>query len=47
MQGYNKNKNSLKNKRYLTVVDYSKPVSKNRLYVINMDTLTVENCIQT
>ena len=47
MQWYNKEKNSLKNKKYLTVVDYSRPVSQNRLYVINMDTLTVENCVPT
>lgn len=47
IQWYNKNKSSLKNKKYLTVIDYSKPVSQKRLYVINMDTLTVENCVTT
>lgn len=47
MQWYNKKKNSLWNKKYLTVVDYSKPVSQQRLYVINMESLTVENCVRT
>ena len=47
IQWYNKEKNKLKNKKYLTVVDYSKPVSQKRLFVINMETLTVENCVQT
>ncbi len=47
MQWYNKQKNNLRNKDYLTVIDYSKPVSQNRLYVINMKTLTVENCVPT
>lgn len=47
IQWYNKEKGSLWNTKYLTVVDYSKPVSQNRLYVINMDTLTVENCVRT
>lgn len=47
MQWYNKEKKSLWNSKYLTVVDYSKPVSENRLYVINMQTKTVENCVPT
>ena len=47
MQWYNQEKDSLWNTKYLTIVDYSKPVSQNRLYVINMDTLTVEHCIPT
>lgn len=47
MQWYNKQKNNIRNKKYLTVIDYSKPVGKNRLYVINMETLTVENCVPT
>ena len=47
MQWYNKEKRKLWNSKYLTVVDYSKPVSKNRLYIINMQTLTVENCVPT
>ena len=47
IQWYNKEKNKLKNKKYLTVVDYSKSVNQNRLYVINMQTLTIENCVPT
>ena len=47
MQWYNKQKDKIRNSKYLTVIDYSKPVSKNRLYVINMQTLTVENCVPT
>jgi len=47
MQWYNKLKNSIWNRDHLTVIDYSKPPSKNRLYVINMKTLTVENCVKT
>lgn len=47
MQWYNKVKDELWNTKYLTVVDYSKPISQNRLFVINMDTLTVENCVPT
>ena len=47
MQWYNKQKNNIRNKKYLTVVDYSKPVGQKRLYVINMETLTVENCVKT
>lgn len=47
MQWYNKQKGKIGNSKYLTVIDYSKPVNQNRLYVINMQTLTVENCVQT
>lgn len=47
MQWYNKQKDKIGNSKYLTVIDYSKPVSQNRLYVINMQTLTVENCVPT
>ncbi len=47
MQWYNKQKNNIRNSKYLTVVDYSKSVNENRLYVINMETLTVENCVPT
>ena len=47
MQWYNKQKNNIRNSKYLTVVDYSKSVNENRLYVINMQTLTVENCVPT
>lgn len=47
MQWYNKQKNSIWNKKYLTVIDYSKPPYKNRFYLMNMDTLTVENCVPT
>ena len=47
MQWYNKEKGKLWNSKYLTVVDYSKPVNQRRLYVINMETLTVENCVKT
>ena len=47
MQWYNKQKNIIWNSKYLTVVDYSRPVNQNRLYVLNMQTLTVENCVPT
>lgn len=47
MQWYNKQKDKIWNAKYLTVVDYSKPVSQNRLYVMNMQTLMVENCVPT
>jgi hypothetical protein len=47
IQWYNKEKWKLWNSRYLTVIDYSKSVKQNRLYVINMDTLTVEHCTPT
>ena len=47
MQWYNKQKDRLWNSKYLTIVDYSKPVSQKRLYVINMSTSTVENCVPT
>ena len=47
MQWYNKEKGKLWNSKYLTVVDYSKWVSQNRLYVINMETLTIEHCVKT
>ena len=47
MQWYNKQRGSLWNAKYLTVVDYSKSVSQRRLFVINMETLTVENCVRT
>lgn len=47
MRWYTKEKDNIGNSKYLTIVDYTKPVSQNRLYVINMDTLTVENCVPT
>ena len=47
MQWYNNQKGQIKNSKYLTVIDYSKPVTQNRLYVINMNTLTVEDCVPT
>lgn len=47
MQWYNKQKSNLWNSKYLTVIDYSKPIDQNRLYVINMQTLTIEHCVKT
>lgn len=41
MEGFNKLPN-LKNKTYLTVVDYSKSKDKDRFYVINLSTKKVE-----
>lgn len=40
---YEELKWTLKNKKYLTVVDYTKPRSENRFYVINMETYKVEH----
>lgn len=43
MKWYEELKWTLQNPEYLTVVDYTKPRSENRFYVINMDTNTVEH----
>lgn len=45
MIGYENFKWDVKNKQYLTVVDYSKHMKENRLYVINTVTNTVENAV--
>lgn len=42
MKWYEELKWSLKNPKYLTVVDFTKPNTQNRFYVINMDTKSVE-----
>ncbi|MBQ2600268.1 murein L,D-transpeptidase catalytic domain family protein, partial [bacterium] len=34
-------KETLKNPKYLTVVDFTKPNNKNRFYVIDMTTHTI------
>ena len=43
MKWYEELRSSLWNPKYLTVVDFTRPRSENRLYVINMDTKTVEH----
>lgn len=35
----------LKNTKYLTIVDFTKPKSKNRMFVINTETRTVEHAV--
>ena len=40
---YEEQKSSLHNTKYLIVIDFTKPNTENRLYVINMDNKSVEN----
>lgn len=47
MKWFNKEKNSLKNTTYLTVVDYSKPSSSNRMFIINLNSNRVEYAEQS
>lgn len=42
MKWYEENKWSLKNPKYLTIVDYTKSKNDKRFYVINMDTKKIE-----
>lgn len=42
MKWYDEMKSSLKNPKYLTVVDFTKPNNQNRFYVINMTNNTIE-----
>ena len=42
MKCYEEQKSSLKNTKYLTIVDFAKPSDENRFYVINMDTKSIE-----
>ena len=46
LKWYNELCPTLWNNKYLTVVDYTKPKSQNRFFVINMSTKTVEHSIR-
>lgn len=43
--GYEKLKSELKNPKYLTVVDFSKSNKQERMFIINMETKTIENSL--
>lgn len=43
--GYEKLKSELKNPKYLTVVDFSKSNKDERMFIINMETKTIENSL--
>lgn len=45
LQWYEAKKSSLWNTRYLTIVDYSKPNTENRFFVIDMNTNTVVHAV--
>lgn len=46
MKWFNAKKSNLKNQKYLTIVDFSKKENEKRLYVINLETKSVEHITQ-
>ncbi|MCE5333095.1 MAG: murein L,D-transpeptidase catalytic domain family protein [Desulfobacteraceae bacterium] len=39
------NRTKFRNKRYITIIDYTKPSSSNRMYLINMQSGEVRKCL--